>query len=73
MLKKYGKFSKDVTYVLLACQKEKKENGEQYLKKIMAENFPALMTDIKLQIQEYQRIPKSYTWAYHSHTVENQR
>lgn len=35
--------------------KEREKGVEEILEVIMAENFPLLMTDIKLKIQEYQR------------------
>ena len=41
------------------CQKEKRKDKKlkTYLKKIMKENFPNLMKEIDIQVQEAQRVP----------------
>ena len=43
----------------MGCQKEKRKSKklEIYLKKIMKDNFPNLVKEIDMQIQEAQRVP----------------
>ena len=54
-----GTTSKVLTSESQGCQKEKRKSKKlkTYLKKIMKENFPNLVKEIDIQVQEPQRIP----------------
>ena len=42
----------------MGCQMEKREQGiENLCEKIMTENFPNLVKEMNIQIQEVQRVP----------------
>ena len=47
------------TFTSQGCKKEKRKSKklESYLKKIMKENFPDLVKNIGLQVQQAQRVP----------------
>ena len=47
------------TFTSQGCQKEKRKSKklEIYMKKIVKENFPNLVQEIDIQVQEAQRVP----------------
>ena len=47
------------TFTSQGCKKEKRKSKklESYLKKIMKENFPDLVKNIGIQVQQAQRVP----------------
>ena len=64
MLAASGTTSSNPIFVSYVCQKEKRKsrNLESYVKKIMKEKFPNLVKEIKMQVQETQKVPnKMYT------------
>ena len=46
------------TFASVECLKEGREEGIENLFKKMTENFPNLVKDIDIQVQEVQRVPK---------------
>lgn len=68
---------KDLTFISSKFQKERRNYGAQYLKKLLAGNVTNLVKCRNLQIQEAQGTPKegkpkeNHTQTHHNQTVEN--